>query len=213
MKSMAEHFNEEAKRHEDNFINKMGMADFYDEVELQIDKCSYKTDILILGCGTGLEVERIKHKANVLAIDIAEEMLNELRGKELHQGISLDTICGSLFDVNYGTDKFDIVLTCYVTHHFNEEQKLLLYKKVYDCLRDGGSFINGDSMAKTKEDEVSRFDEAEKIYKEQGLPFGSLHIDIPFCYEHELTVLNKAGFCNIILEREWQITKLYRVIK
>lgn len=213
MKTMSEHFNEEAKSHDNNFNNVMGMTEFYDEIERQIDKCENKENILVLGCGTGLEIERMKFKANVIAVDIAEEMLHELEKKQLFHEISLKTICGSFLELEFEEATFDIVLTCYAMHHFTEEQKLDLYGRIYKCLKKGGCLINGDSMVKTEEEESSCLRSADIIYREKNLPFGSLHIDIPFCFEHEKEVLKRVGFQEIMLEKEWTVTKLYRAMK
>lgn len=49
-----------------------------------------------------------------------------------------------------------------------------------------------------------------EIYQEKNVPFGSLHIDVHFCYEHELETLKLAEFKEVVLEREWSKTKLYR---
>ncbi len=70
MKKIDEYFDEEALLHDDKFIKEMGMALFYDEIENQINKCSQKSEILVIGCGTGLELERIKFACNVTALDI-----------------------------------------------------------------------------------------------------------------------------------------------
>lgn len=213
MKKIEDYFNEEASKHDNLFVTKMGMSEFYDEVEHQIKKSTRKNNILVLGCGTGLEIERIKNKAKVTAVDIAEKMLIELRKKQLHKDLFLETICGSLLELDFGIQTYDLVLSCYVMHHFNEEQKINIYKKIYSCLTDSGSFINGDSIEKSYENEQIRLKEAEKVYYEGNLPFASLHIDVPFCIEHEMKVLKKVGFNNIILEKEWSNTKLYRATK
>jgi len=213
MKRMEDYFNEEAAKHDDLFVEKMGMVEFYDEIERLIDGCNNKNNILVLGCGTGLEIERIKCSTNVTAIDIAEKMLDELKKKPLYKDLILTTICGSLLDLDFGKHSYDLVISCYVMHHFNEEQKISIYKKIFNCLTDVGAFINGDSMEKNQEDEQMRYKEAEKIYMESNLSFGSLHIDAPFCIDHEMAVLNKVGFNDIVLEKEWTRTKLYRASK
>lgn len=213
MIKMEDYFNEEAAKHDDYFVQLMGMAEFYDEIELQLEKSPKKNNILVLGCGTGLEIERIKFRANVTAVDIAQKMLEELKKKHFHNELSLATICGSLLDLDFGNQEYDLVLSCYVMHHFNEEQKLNIYNKIYSCLTSEGTFINGDSMEKNYEDERMRFEQAEMIYREHDLPFASLHIDSPFCLEHEFDVLKRAGFSEINLEKEWTRSKLYRAIK
>jgi 2-polyprenyl-3-methyl-5-hydroxy-6-metoxy-1,4-benzoquinol methylase len=208
-----DYFNEEAEKHDDLFVQKMGMTEFYDEIEHQIDKCPHKNNILVLGCGTGLEIERIRFCSNVTAVDIAEKMLIELKKKILYKGVNLHTVCGSILDFDFGIQQYDIVLSCYVMHHFNEEQKIIIYGKILNCLTSQGIFINGDSMEKDYETEQERLIQAEKVYKENNLPFASLHIDAPFCLEHELEVLTRVGFSDIVLEREWTRTKLYRASK
>lgn len=213
MKRMADHFNIEAESHDEFFIDKLGLSEFYDEIEQQINNTNKKRNILVLGCGSGLEIERIKFKANVTAIDIAEEMIKKLKEKKLHDDVLLKTQCGSFLDIDFGNQNYDLVLSCYAMHHFNEEQKIKLYTKIFNSLTTDGVFLNGDSMAKDHEEESIRFEEARKIYDEQNLPFASLHIDVHFCIEHELEVLMKSGFDEIIIEREWTKTKLYRAIK
>lgn len=213
MRKIEDHFNEEAEKHDEFFIEKLGLTEFYDEIEYQINKCSKKSNILVLGCGSGLEIERIKSKSKVTAIDIAKNMLNILKGKKLHDGVSLITICGSFLDVEFGVENYDLVLSCYAMHHFNEEQKNKLYKMIYNSLTEDGVFLNGDSMAKDYEEELKRFTAAQKIYNEQNLTFASLHIDVHFCIEHELEVLRNVGFNDIFIEREWNKTKIYRAIK
>ena len=98
-------------------------------------------------------------------------------------------------------------------YHFDEKQKLKLYKNILNSLKEDGVFINGDSMADNFQEERLRFKRAIKIYEDKKMLFGSLHIDAHFCLEHELEILMKAGFQEVILEREWKRTRLYRAIK
>ncbi len=213
MKRIEEHFNKEAEKHDSFFLDELGMKEFYDEIEIQLNKNKDSSEILVLGCGSGLEIERIKYKSNVTAIDISENMIKKLKEKELYSEVSLKTICGSFIDIDFGDEEFDTVLSCYAMHHFNENQKVELYKKIYKSLKRDGVFINGDSMSKNLSEEKDKMERAKKIYEEQGLPFGSLHIDVHFCYNHELETLEQAGFRNIVIEREWNKTKLYRALK
>lgn len=213
MKKIEDYFNEEAVKHDDLFVQKMGMTEFYDEIERQIERCNKKNNILVLGCGTGLEIERIKYSANVTAVDIAEKMLDELKKKQLHKDVILTTVCGTLLELDFGIHAYNLVLCCYVMHHFNEEQKINIYRKIYTCLTEDGTFINGDIMEKSYTDEHIHLKDAEKVYAESNLPFASLHVDVPFCIEHEMEVLSKVGFSDIVLEKEWSKTKLYRTTK
>jgi tRNA (cmo5U34)-methyltransferase len=213
MKSMEDFFNEEASKYDNNFINVLGMSEYYDEIEKQLDLCDQKNEILVLGCGTGLEIERIKSKSNVTAIDISMAMIDELKRKDFCKDINLTTIVGSYFDVDFGLKTYDVVLSSYSFHHFNKEQKLLLYTKIYNCLKENGNFIHGDSVAATMDDELTRLKQAEKIYADSRAPFGSIHIDVPLTIQSELSILRNAGFSNIKIEKEWSRTTLYSAIK
>jgi|LGVE01.1.fsa_nt_gb SAM-dependent methyltransferase len=213
MEKMREHFNKEAEKHDSFFIDELGLKEFYDEIEVQINRSQLKSNILVLGCSSGLEIERIKFKSHVTAVDISENMIKKLEEKSLHHEVALSTRCASFLELDFGIEKYDLVLSCYAMHHFNEEQKQKLYTKIFHSLKKKGVFINGDSMAKNYEEETERFEIANKIYEEKKLPFASLHIDVHFCYEHELHTLKIAGFKEIILEREWHKTKLYRAMK
>jgi tRNA (cmo5U34)-methyltransferase len=93
------HFNKYASDYDRHFYEDLGMCEFYDEIENQINICGNPKNILVLGCGTGLEIERIKHSAIVTAIDISCGMLEELKKKELYPQLTLNTICSSYFDV------------------------------------------------------------------------------------------------------------------
>ena len=53
MKKMKDFFNDEALEHDDLFVKKMGMTEFYDEVEKTLNSCEHKSSVLVLGCGSG----------------------------------------------------------------------------------------------------------------------------------------------------------------
>ena len=123
MKNIIEYFNEEALTHDSNFITEMGMTEFYDEIEYQINQCNVSENILVIGCGTGLEIERIKFPCNVTAIDLSPEKLNQLRKKHFACGVNVHSVCRSLLDYVLDNEQDDIVLFCYTFLPFNEWQK------------------------------------------------------------------------------------------
>ncbi len=213
MKTIKEHFNEEAIKHDNNFIIIMTMAEFYDEIENQINNCISKKDILVLGCGTGLEIERIKFACNVTAIDISPVMIEQLMKKEYYYEVNLQTVCASILDYNFGQEKYDIVLTCYTLHHFNVDQNVNILTNIYNSLKSNGIFINGDTTAKNADEESNQMNEARKIYGHYNLPFASLHVDVPFTKEKETSLLKEAGFSDVLIEKEWSKTTLYRCTK
>ena len=185
MKKINEYFDDEAAIHDELFINRMGLSEFYDAVEQELNKCIKKYKILVLGCGSGLEIERIKFPSIVVGIDISEKMLDALKRKKLFKELRLTTFCASILNHDFEENEFDNVLSCYVMHHFNATQKHDIYQKIYRCLKKDGVFINGDTMVASKAEELYYHQNAEMIYKEENLPFASLHVDAPFCWIHE----------------------------
>ena len=80
-------------------------------------------------------------------------------------------------------------------------------------MKSNGVFLHGDSMAITVEEEQMKLLEAEKIYREENQPFGSLHIDVPFTLGREFSINRRVGFNQLTLEKEWTRTKLYKAVK
>lgn len=213
IENMDIHFNKCASDYDRNFYEDLRMCEFYDEIEKQINICGKPTNILVLGCGTGLEIERIKHSAIVTAIDISSGMLEELKKKELHPQVTLNTICNSYFDVNFADNNFDLVLSTYSFHHFTVQQKTELYRKIYNCLKANAYFINGDTVCKDKDTEINLVKNANEVYESQQLPFGSIHIDVPLALGTELSLLSNTGFNSISVEKRWNKTALIKAIK
>jgi tRNA (cmo5U34)-methyltransferase len=207
------HFNKCASDYDRHFYEDLGMGEFYDEIEKQINICGKPKNILVLGCGTGLEIERIKYSATVTAIDVSYGMLAELKKKELHPQVTLNTICNSYFDVTFTEKDFDLVLSTYSLHHFTVQQKAQLYTKIYNCLKSDGYFINGDTVCRDKDTESKLRKEAEEFYKKEELPFGSIHIDVPLALDTEFALLSEAGFNSVSLEKRWNKTALMKAIK
>ena len=171
--------------------------------------------ILDLGCGTGLELEELFQMnpyAKVTGIDLTEAMLETLKAKFPDKDIT--TICGSYFDVNFGEEVFDAVVSVESLHHFTKEQKIPLYKKLNKALKPGGYFILTDYFAESEEEEVFYGQELLRIRKEQELPDGVFyHYDTPLTVEHEKEALLEAGFARVELLNNWESTSTLRAIK
>lgn len=147
--------------------------------------------ILDLGAGTGLELIHVFElfpNAEVTVIDITENMLEELKKRSFANQVI--TICGDFFEVEFEED-YDAVISTSALHHFKKEEKVKLYKKVYDCLKENGQFINCDKIALTQEIEE------EQLYELENNIENHMHIDTPLTVEHEMEILKRVGFENI----------------
>lgn len=147
--------------------------------------------VLDLGGGTGLELiplfERFP-EARVTVVDVAEEMLAQLRKRDF--AARVDIICGDFFCVDFGRD-YDAVISTSALHHFSEEDKTRLLAKALDSLRPGGMFINSDKCVRTQEEQDYAFKELEEE------PDKYRHMDTPLTPENECKALRAAGFVNI----------------
>lgn len=181
-----EFFNEKIDSYDDTHSEfmktKASLAD-------NLDKDSKK--ILDLGAGTGLELFHLFElfpDAQVTVIDITEKMLEKLKTRPFADHVK--PICGDFFEVDFGND-YDAVISTSALHHFKKEEKRVLYKKIYDCLKKNGQFLNSDSIALTQEIEDTQLYELEYNFDQHK------HIDIPLTIEHEIELLKEMGFVEI----------------
>lgn len=148
-------------------------------------------EVIDLGAGTGLELiylfERFPN-VHVTAIDATQEMLDELSKRPFASNVT--TICGDFFEVSFG-ENVDAVISTASLHHFDVEDKKRLYKKIYDCLKEGGQFLNADKLADSLEDQERDL----KEYLED--PHKWPHMDTPLCEEVEREILENVGFKDI----------------
>lgn len=174
--------------------------DTYDEVHLtymetkkmlaeSLDTNTKK--VLDLGAGTGLELIHLFElfpNADVTVIDITENMLEELNKRSFANHV--ETICGDFFEVDFG-NKYDAVISTSALHHFKEEEKIILYKKILDCLKRNGQFINCDKIALSQEIQDKQLYELETNIENHK------HIDTPLTIENERKILSIVGFDQI----------------
>lgn len=163
------------------------------------------TELLDLGCGTGLELDEIfksKPFINVTGIDLTQAMLNKLKQKHPDKKMSL--INASYFDYDFGTCKYDVAISFQTMHHFSHQDKIKLYSKIFDALKAGGQYIECDYMVTNQEEEEFYYSENKRIRKEQGIPDGEFyHYDTPCTIDNQIVLLSKAGFINV--EMNWKV--------
>ncbi len=144
--------------------------------------------VLDLGAGTGMEliplVERFPN-VRIAAADISEDMLSVLRGRPFAEQVTY--IVGDFFDTDFGNG-YDAMISTSALHHFAPEDKVRLYRKVYEALRPGGLFVNSDKTAPNPAAQETDFRELAED------PHRWPHMDTPLTVGAECTVLEQAGF-------------------
>ena len=207
LKEMSAFFDTVADSYDSHMLNDLELDVFYEAIDNCFDKPVKR--LLDLGCGTGLELERLYKRfpdMYVTGIDMSGEMLKRLAQK--YPGKNLRLIQGSYFDVDFGGD-YDYVLSTYSLHHFSEEMKLSLYKKVYIAMQPGGVFVFGDYTVATTERMKELAAENYKRRREQNIPEGEFyHFDTPFTPEVEIKLMKAAGFTSPEIIRQWDRTSI-----
>lgn len=186
-----------------NFFNRKAREDAYDCVHLNMMESKVvlaqalpegTARVLDLGGGTGLELIALFERfpeARVTVVDVAEDMLAQLKKRPFADRV--DIVCGDFFDVDFGSG-YDAMISTSALHHFTEEDKIRLFKKVLKCLRPGGMLINSDKCVLTQEEQDYAFKELEEE------PDKYNHMDTPLTPENECRVMEAAGFARVSAE-------------
>lgn len=153
-------------------------------------------NILDLGCGTGLELDRIWERnpnIQVTGVDLCQSMLDKLLKK--HSDKRLAVVCQDYFKYDFGYEKWDAVISFESLHHFLPERKKELYRNTYNSLKRGGVFLLGDYIACCDAEEELLYSTYLKRRNQFAVPDNSfVHFDIPLTLEHERELLQNAGF-------------------
>lgn len=155
--------------------------------------------LLDLGCGTGLELDRIFERLpgiHVMAIDLSDEMIAKLLQKHGHR--ALEVIKDDYFLYDFGENRFDAAVSVESLHHFTAEKKTGLFKKICRALKPGGIYIECDYIASIPEIEELAFAECRRRRERDNIPAESyIHFDTPLTLEHELQAMRAGGFSEV----------------
>ena len=193
------------------FFNRVVDID-YDERHLKLIEAKEKIidflpenmkNVIDLGTGTGLQLiklYKVYPNVHTTAIDISDGMLKKLEERHISDNITI--VNKSFFDYDFGND-IDAVISSQALHHFESNDKLTLYKKVYECLKKDGVFVNEDYFAEEEETEKQLFEDYYNLVRGEGK-----HYDTPLTIEHETEILKEVGFSSV----ETCITDNYKII-
>ena len=120
---------------------------FYRAVAAEIPPTPDPVRILVLGCGTGLELDEIFARtpnARIAGIDLAPNMLEQLRAKFPARMDQMTLVVGNYLDVPLGEREYDYAVSCLTVHHLPWEQKAIVYRKTFAALKGRGLYVEGD---------------------------------------------------------------------
>lgn len=215
LEKMSEFFENRLAEYDEHMLNEIeGAKEFYPFTA----KClpmNEECNVLDLGCGTGLELEyyfSLNSNARVTGIDLSKGMLLSLKSKFKDKNISI--VEGSYFDVPFGEMVFDAVVSVESLHHFTKDEKVPLYKKVFNSLKEDGYFILTDYFCDSNEEELLFRQNLMALKSEQGITNDEFyHYDTPLTVEHEIEALYEAGFASVEVLKNWGATYTLKAIR
>ena len=162
--------------------------------------------IVDLGSGTGLLAYFWYQKfneANYILVDIAEDMLSV--AKRRFEG--LKNFSYQVFDYKSELPKedFDTVISALSIHHLEDDEKIQLFKNLYEKLPEGGVFANYDQFCAGDPEMDTWFDTYwEGQLYQSGLTQKDIELwqerrkfDRECSVENEVELLKKAGFKSV----------------
>lgn len=184
-----------------------GAAEFYKFTAAQLP-VEADSEVLDLGCGTGLELEEyfsLNPSVHITGIDLSMAMLDALAKKFPDKEMHL--INGSYFDIPFENKRYTAAVSVESLHHFTEKQKMSLYQRLFRALAEGGYFILTDYFAESVKLEREYFDNLKKLKQEQNIRDNAFyHYDTPLTVEHEMEILKNAGFSDVRILKNWGAT-------
>lgn len=205
IEEMGDFFDTRANIYEDHMMSNVeNIVEYYTEISKYIPR-NRNLKLLDLGCGTGLELDeilKVNSDIEFTGIDLSSKMLEKLMEKHRSKREHIKLINASYFDVDYGKSAYDVAISSMTFHHFSHEEKLELYKKIYDSLVDGGRYVEADYIAKDQEFEDFRYSELKRIKAEMNITDGFYHYDTPCTAENIIRLMKKAGFSEV--ELKWK---------
>jgi putative AdoMet-dependent methyltransferase len=111
---------------------------------------SKKSTILDIGIGTGaLSYELYKNDYKITGIDFSEKMIKICKEKmPLAKMIQYDFSKGLPDEIN--REKYDYIISTYAFHHLDDNEKIILIKKLLGKLNKNGLLIIGDVSFHTR---------------------------------------------------------------
>lgn len=151
--------------------------------------------LLDLWCGTGRELDQIMTVSpwiSVTGMDPSPTLLAKLLAKPYASRLTL--INCQILQMPFGAKTHDTAVTVMAMHHFTDDDRRTLYKKINDVLRPGGRYVEVDRIARDDAEEAS--------FLKNWLPGDPENCERPITGEKIKTFLREAGFSSV--EQRWQ---------
>jgi len=215
LEKMSEFFENRLEGYDEHMLTEIESATEFYSFTASLLPVSVECHVLDLGCGTGLELEKyykLCPEAKVTGIDLSAGMLDVLRKKFADKAVTL--INGSYFDVPLGENAFDAAVSVESLHHFTKAEKIPLYAKLHEALKNSGYFVLTDYFAASDEDEKLFRDNLIALKAAQGITDDEFyHYDTPLTVQNETEALIEAGFSSVEVLGRWGNTYTLKAVR
>ncbi len=153
------------------------------------------SQLLDIWCGTGRELDQIMKLSPWICVtgtDPSPARLAKLLAKPYASRLTLVN-CES-YETHFGTGTFDAAVAVMALHHFTDEDRLSLYRKILEALRPGGHYVEADLIAPD--------DVAEAAFRAHWAAGDAARCERPVTVEKIEALLREAGFASA--ERRWR---------
>jgi tRNA (cmo5U34)-methyltransferase len=126
-------------------------------------------NVVDLGTGTGMFAWRVRHRfprCHLLCVDMTEEMLAVARAR-FGPGQGIEFLHKDFYHLELPPERDAVVSSLALHHLITDDDKKNFYRKVFDCLKEGGVFVNADAV-------LSSDDWVEDLYMRQWREFMAL---------------------------------------
>ncbi len=119
-----------------------------------------KLQVLELGCGTGNLSNLVTEyfpQAHLTLVDLSAEMLAQAAQKVEAKAVSLKLLNQGFMEVEFPENSLDLVVSSIALHHLPDEEKPLLYQRIFHWLKPGGKLRVADEILSLPADTAERF--------------------------------------------------------
>jgi ubiquinone/menaquinone biosynthesis C-methylase UbiE len=111
--------------------------------------------VLEVGCGTGsltlAAKEQVGSSGEVVGIDLAPEMVAKARHKSERKGADVSFQEGSIANIPFPDNRFDVVMCSFMIFHMPEEVRCKGFREIYRVLKSGGHLFILDAALSDKQ--------------------------------------------------------------
>ena len=137
------------------FLMTLGKEKKFRQDTIELARIKPGDNVLEIGCGTGsltiAAKEQVGSSGEVAGIDIAPEMVAKARHKAARKGADVSFQEGSIANIPFPDNRFDVVMCSFMIFHMPEEVRKKGFPEIYRVLKSGGHLFILDAALSDKQ--------------------------------------------------------------